>query len=106
MAWHIARAKKPYNEGEFVKKCLCCIVEILSSEKDKLKRMLSDVQLSRHTIDRRISDINVVLESQLHSDFQACEYFSVTSDESCDIQDKPQLAILARFILTDCLIKE
>ena len=68
--------------------------------------MLSDVQLSRHTVERRISNINMVIESQLHSDFQACEYFSVTLDESCDIQDKPQLAIFARFISTDCLIKE
>ena len=90
VAWHIARAKKPYNEGEFVKKCLCDIVESLSSENNKLKKMLSDIQLSRHTVERRISDINMVIESQLHSDFQACEYFSVALDESGDIQDKPQ----------------
>ena len=68
--------------------------------------MLSDVQLSLHTVERRISDNNMVIESQLHSDFQACEYFSVTLDENCGIQDKPQLAIFARFISTDCLIKE
>ena len=66
------------------------------------KRMFSDVQLSRHTVECRIS----IIESQLHSDFQACKYFSVALDESCDIQDKPQLTIFARFILTDCLIKE
>ena len=106
MAWNIARAKKPYNKGEFVKKCLCNIVEILSSENNKLKRMLSDVQLSRHTVERRIPDISMVIESQLHSDFQACEYFCVALDESCDIQGKPQLATRARFILTDCSIKE
>ena len=106
MAWHIARAKKPYNEGESVKKWLCGIVEILSSESDKLKSTLSDIQLHRHTVERRISDINMAIESQLHSDFQACEYFSVTLDESYDIQNKPQLVIFARFISTDCLIKE
>ena len=85
MAWNIARAKK----------CLCDIVGILSSENNKLKRMLSDVQLSRHTVERKISDVNIVIESQLHSDFQACEYFSVALDESCGIQDKPQLATFA-----------
>ena len=53
-----------------------------------------------------MSNINMVMESQLRSNFQACDYFSVTLDESCDIQDKPQLAILARFISTNCLIKE
>ncbi|CAI5653020.1 unnamed protein product, partial [Oreochromis niloticus] len=71
LAWNIARAKKPYNEGEFVKKCLSDIVEILSPENDKLKRMVSDVQLSRHAVEHTISDINTAIESQLHSDLEA-----------------------------------
>ena len=99
-------AKKPYNEGEYVKKCLCDIVEILSSENNKLKRMLSDIQLSLHTVERKISDISMIIESQLHFDFQACEYFSVALDESCDMQDKPQSEIFVPCISTDCLIKE
>ena len=81
-------------------------VEILSPENNKLKRMISDVQLSRHTVERRISDINMAIKSRLHPDFGACEYFSIALDESCDIQDKPQLAIFAQFISNDCLIKE
>ncbi|CAI5686114.1 unnamed protein product [Oreochromis niloticus] len=68
--------------------------------------MVSDVQLSRHTVEHRISDINTAIESQLHSDLQACEYFRVALDESCDIQDKPQLAIFARSVSNDCVIKE
>ena len=106
MAWNIALAKKPYNDGEFVKKCLCDVFKILSPENNKLKRIISDVQLSRHTAKRRILDINMAIELQLHSDFQAWEYFSIALDESCNIQDKPQLAIFARFISNDCLIKE
>ena len=81
------------NDGEFVKKCLRDVVEIFSPENNKLKRMISDVQLSRHTVERRISDISMPIKSKLHSDFQAYEYFSIALDESCDIQDKPQLAI-------------
>ena len=53
MAWNIARAKRPYNEGEFVKKCLCDAIEILSPENNKLKRMVADVQLSRRTVEHR-----------------------------------------------------
>ena len=64
VARNIAMAKKPYNEGEFVKKCLCDIVEILSSENNTLKRMLSDVQLSLHTVERKIPDISMVIELQ------------------------------------------
>ncbi|XP_042083258.1 general transcription factor II-I repeat domain-containing protein 2A-like [Haplochromis burtoni] len=33
--------------------------------------MVSDVQLSRHTVEHRMSDINTAIESQLHSDLQA-----------------------------------
>ncbi|KAK0141206.1 General transcription factor II-I repeat domain-containing protein 2A [Merluccius polli] len=50
VAWNIARAKKPYEEGHFVK--------------------------------------------------------HVALDESCDIQDKPQLAIFARSVSEDCVVKE
>ena len=39
LAWKISRAKKPCNEGEFVKKCLSEVVEILTPDKDKLKLM-------------------------------------------------------------------
>ena len=106
MAWNIARAKRPYNEGEFVKKCLCDAVEILSPENNKLKRMVADVQLSRHTVEHRMSDINIFIELQLHFDLQVCEYFIVALDERCDIQDKPQLVIFARSVSNDSLIKE
>ena len=54
----------------------------------------------------RISDSNMAIKSQLHYDYQVCEYFSIALDESCDIQDKLQLAIFARFISNDCLIKK
>ena len=33
-------------------------------------------------------------------------YFSVALDESCDVQDKPQLANFARSVSEDCVIKE
>lgn len=56
LACNIAQAKKPYSEGDFIKKCLNDAVEILSPEDNKLKRSISDVQLSRHTVERRISD--------------------------------------------------
>jgi len=67
----------------------CDVVEILSHE-SKIKQTVSDIQLSRHAVEHRISDINTAIESQLHSDLQVCKYFSVSLDESCDIQNKPQ----------------
>lgn len=106
LSWNIALAKKPYSERQFIKKCLGDIVEILSPENDKQNRMVSEIQLSRHTVEHKISSINMAIKSQLHSDLQACEYFSVALDESCGKEDEPQLAIFARSVSKDCLIKE
>lgn len=54
VAWNIARAKKPYSEGEFVKTCLRDVA-ILTPENDHLKRsVLSDLQLSRQTVEQNI----------------------------------------------------
>lgn len=95
VAWNIARAKKPYNEGEFLKQCFADVIETLAPDNKKLKDSINDLQLSRHTVETRIADINNVIESDLHADLNACAYFNVALDESCDIQDKPQLAIFA-----------
>ena len=57
---------------------------------------ISDVQLSRHTVAHKI------LKQQLNRScpltFKTCEQFSVESDVSCDIYDKPQLAIFGRYL--------
>ena len=58
LAWNIANAKKPYDEGEFIEKCLSDAVHVLSPENSKLKGMVSDRQLSRHTVERRVSDLH------------------------------------------------
>lgn len=99
IAWNIARAKKPNNEGEFVKTCLSDIIEILSPENDELKQMVSDIKLSHNTVEHRISDINMAIDSQFQSDLKACEYFSIALDKCCDIQDKLQLVIFTHFTL-------
>lgn len=71
-----------------------------------MKRSVKDLQLSRHTVEERISDINDSVETYLYSDLQKWRYFSIALDESCDVQDKPQLAIFVRFVSEDCTIKE
>lgn len=78
----------------------------MAPDNKKLKDSINDLQLSRHTVETRIADINNLIESDLHADLNACAYFSVALDESCNIQDKPQLAIFARMVSEDCVIKE
>lgn len=97
--------KKTYREGDFLKKCLRNVVAILCPENENLKRSVKDLQLSQHTVEERLSDINSV-ETHLYSDLQKWRYFSIALDESCDVQDKPQLAIFVRFVSKDCTNKE
>ncbi|KAI4888758.1 hypothetical protein NFI96_007104 [Prochilodus magdalenae] len=106
LAWNIARAKKPYSEEEFIKSCLSDALAILSPQNEHLKRMVSELQLSRHTVEHRISDINKAIETQLYSDLEKCQYYSIALDESCDVQDKPQFAVFVRSVTENCTIKE
>uniref|UniRef100_H3AIM7 DUF4371 domain-containing protein n=1 Tax=Latimeria chalumnae TaxID=7897 RepID=H3AIM7_LATCH len=39
-------------------------------------------------------------------ELQQCKYLSIALDESCDIQDKPQLAIFVRTVSDDCAVRE
>ena len=58
VVWNIARYKKPYSEGDFVKHCLKDVIETLAPDNRKLKGTIADRQLSRHTVETRIPDIN------------------------------------------------
>ena len=89
-----------------MKTCIRDVVAILNPDNDGLKRSVSDLQLSRHTVEQRISDINTAIETQLCTNLKKCRYFSMALDESCDIQDKPQLAIFVRSVSEDCVVKE
>ncbi len=91
VAWNVALAKKPNQEGKFFKQYLTDVIETLAPVNKKLEDSVKDLQLSRHTAEHRISDINTATESELHSDLQKCTYFSVALDESHDMQ----LAIFA-----------
>lgn len=75
--------KKTYDEGNFIKQSLTDLIETLVPEsKKKLKDSIKDLQLSPHTVEHRISDINMASESEIHSDLQKCAYFNVALDES------------------------
>ena len=50
----IAKDKRPFTDGDFVKKCMMAVAETLRSEKIKL---FSDVSFSARTITRRIREI-------------------------------------------------
>ena len=52
-----------------MKSCVRDVVAILNPDNDGLKQSVSDLQLSRHTVEQRISDINNVIETLLCTQF-------------------------------------
>lgn len=106
ISWNVARAKRPYSDGEFLRKNISDVVAILDPGNAKLQRQIMQIPISRHTIERRISLIGDDIATQLHSDLTNAVAFSLALDESTDISDTPQVAITVRYILPDATIKE
>ena len=85
LAWNIARAKRSYGEGEFIKKNLEDVIKILDPENKKLQRSIAQVPISRHTSERRIGSISKNIENTLKRELENCTAFSLALDESTDI---------------------
>ena len=50
----IAKAMRPFSEGDFVKNCILQASDILCPEK---RQCIADVNLSRNTVAERVSDM-------------------------------------------------
>lgn len=62
IAWNIARAKRPYGEGEFIKRNLEEVVKVLDPDNTKLHKLIAQVPMSRRTTERRIGAISKKLK--------------------------------------------
>lgn len=89
----IAKAGKPFTEGEFVKKCILQAASIVCPEK---KGQFSNISLSANTVAERISDLSSNIYHQLREKAKCFDAYSVALDESTDITDTAQLTIYVR----------
>ncbi|XP_065650307.1 general transcription factor II-I repeat domain-containing protein 2-like [Hydra vulgaris] len=64
--WNIAKSKHPYTDGEFVKQNLFDVISFLDPNNSKIQRLISNISISRHTTERRISEISVEVEQHLY----------------------------------------
>lgn len=89
----IAENMKPFTDGDFVKKCLIAVVDIVCPEK---KNLFSNVSLSARTVTRRIEEMSADMNSCLKDHFKNFQFFSIALDESTDTTDTAQLAVFVR----------
>ncbi|KAM3838284.1 general transcription factor II-I repeat domain-containing protein 2A-like [Diretmus argenteus] len=89
----IAKAGKPFTEGEFVKDCMLKAASIVCPEKHA---QFANISLSRNTVAERITDLSGNIYGQLREKVKDFVAYSVALDESTDITDTAQLAIFVR----------
>jgi len=101
--------KKPFTDGELFKEAFLAAADSLFENfknKKEIVDAIKDMQLSRHTVTRRVETIANDLRSQLKLDFENCDWFSLQFDESTDNSDMSQLSIFVRFVFSDSTVKE
>jgi hypothetical protein len=101
LAFNIARAKRPYTEGELIKKNIAQVISVLYPENKTLHKMIEQMPASRHTVERRISVISADIVNNLQHDLTNCSAHSPALDESTDIEDTAPLPIFVCFVTND-----
>ena len=99
----IAKASKPFSEGEFLKECMIAAADIICP---KMKNAFANLSLSRRTVTERCEEIANNLSSQLYKKSDEFVAFSLALDESVDITDISQLAIFIRGVNNDFEVTE
>ncbi|KAK7916070.1 hypothetical protein WMY93_011831 [Mugilogobius chulae] len=99
----IAKAGKPFTEGEFIKKCMLQAAGIVCPEK---KSQFSNISLSANTVAERITEMSGDIYNQLCEKAKHFRAYSVALDESTDITDTAQLAVYVRGVSNNFDITE
>ena len=86
----IAKDKRPFTDGDFVKRCMMAVAETVCSEKIKL---FSGFSFSARTITRRIIKISENVKYNQKDCFEDLQFFSTAIDENTDTTDTAQLAV-------------
>ena len=86
----IVEKGKPYNDGEFIQKCLKIFIKNVSPDR---KYLVEKRCLSRFTVARRIEDLFENIKVSLKEGISKCSAFGLALNESTDLSDTAQLDI-------------
>lgn len=103
VAEEIAESARPFNEGEFVKKCMMKVCDQVCSEK---KLTFANASLSRNTIAECTCELATNLHVQLMGKGKDFVSFSLAVDESTDASDTAQLSVFVRGVDSNLCVTE
>ncbi|MGL6121402.1 MAG: hypothetical protein ACRC0V_12975 [Fusobacteriaceae bacterium] len=109
IAYLLGRKKKAFMDSELIKQAFITGADALFegfNNKKEIVSAIQNIQLSNDTTAKRIQDISTDLQSQLKTDIENCECYSLQFDESLDICNTAQLAVCIRMVFADFSIKE
>lgn len=92
----IAKAKKPFSDGELIKKCAIKMAQAFND--NEMAGKFQSVSLSHQTVSRRVDEISIHVTNKLETIINNCCYFSIALDESTDISDTSQMLIFIRTV--------
>ena len=95
LANKIAKPNKSFAEAEFIKDCVVDVVTVVCSE---AKSKVETISLLQGIIVCRIDAIAVNIHEQLLTAGGCFQWFSITFDQSTDLQDTAQLLVYIKGI--------
>lgn len=99
----LAKAGKPFTDGQLVKECILTTVEEICPDKLSLFNAIS---LSANTVARRTEDIGNNFAHQMKDVCKDFEWFSIALDESTDVSDSAQVLLFVRGVNSEFKITE
>lgn len=109
LSLEIAKAGKPFTDGEFLKNCMYNVSEILFQDmtnKDEICRKIQDLPLSARTVKERILTMSTEVSNMQIMDINSSEFISIAVDESTDISDMAQCCVMAKYITSSGIREE
>lgn len=99
---HIAKHGKPFTDGKLIKEICTQIFMKMNYETG----IVQSIPMSPRTIGRRIQEIAFSIEAEIWKTVNNCQYFTISLDESTDINDLCQLVICIRSVNSDYIVFE
>lgn len=87
----IAKYGKPFTDGEYIKEAFS-VAQILF-----MKTCQRNDQNKDKTVQRRINEMAENVRTRQTAGLKDATVFSIALDESVDVNDKPRLAVMARY---------